>query len=286
MSAHRPTVLIAGCGDLGTEIGLRFVERGARVIALRRNAAVLPASFEAQAVDLGRDTPVVPSDTDLVVIALAADAPTAEAYRAAYLDGLRNVLDALDAAGATPKRVLMVSSTAVYNVTDGSWIDEGTAATASSATGSVLVEAERLLHERVPSAIALRLAGIYGPGRTRLLDQVRGGAATASADGSFTNRIHRDDAAGAVIHLMTMDATPAPVYIGVDDKPVAMGEVLAFLADELGVPHPAVTASSGGRGGNKRCSNALLRATGFEFVYPDFRDGYRALIAGIGVRHP
>lgn len=286
MSVDRPTVVIAGCGDLGTEIGLRLAQRGARVIGLRRTATVLPAEIEGQSVDLSHQRPHIPADTDLLVVALAAGSPTAEAYRATYLDGLRNVLDAVEEAGATPRRVLMVSSTAVYDITDGSWVDENTPASATSATGSVLVEAERMLHERVPSAVVLRLAGIYGPGRTRLLDQVRSGTATASAGGGFTNRIHRNDAAGAVVHLLTMETVPAPVYIGVDNTPVPMAEVLPFIADELGVPAPALTVDKGGRGGNKRCSNALLRATGFEFEYPEFHSGYRALIAGEGIRHP
>jgi hypothetical protein len=40
------------------------------------------------------------------------------------------------------------------------------------------------------------------------------------------------------------------------------------------------------RGGNKRCGNALLRSTGFEFAFPSFREGYRDILAGNGVRHP
>ena len=150
--------------------------------------------------------------------------------------------------------------------------------------------------------MVLRLGGIYGPGRTRLIDQVRGGSAVIPAESRFTNRIHRDDAAAAIVHLCTMDAAPAPVYVGVDNEPAEMGEVLRFLAAELGLPQPpsgAADGTAGGgsagggsaggepsRGGNKRCSNALLRSTGFEFRYPSFREGYRDILAGVGVRYP
>jgi hypothetical protein len=79
----------------------------------------------------------------------------------------------------------------------------------------------------------------------------------------------------------------------VDDDPAELGEVLTFLSAELGLPRPAssagVDAKAGGdaaRGGNKRCSNALLRSTGFEFQYPSFREGYRDILTGVGVRHP
>ena len=109
----------------------------------------------------------------------------------------------------------------------------------------------------------------------------------APAEPRYTNRIHRDDAAAAIVHLCTMAADPGPVYLGVDNDPAELGEVQRFLAAELGLPQPAsAVAGEPSRGGNKRCSNALLRSTGFEFAYPTFREGYRAILAGEGVRHP
>jgi hypothetical protein len=83
-----------------------------------------------------------------------------------------------------------------------------------------------------------------------------------------------------------MPSMPAPVYVGVDNDPADLGDVLGFLASELGQPEPPVGPAGEARGGNKRCSNALLRSTGFEFAYPSFREGYRDILAGKGVRHP
>ena len=79
---------------------------------------------------------------------------------------------------------------------------------------------------------------------------------------------------------------PAPVYVGVDDDPAELGDVLRFLASELGLEVPPSGSAGEARGGNKRCSNALLRGTGFSFAYPTFREGYRDILAGVGVRHP
>src|SRR5699024_4078402 len=191
----------------------------------------------------------------------------------------------LDRGGVRPNRVLLVSSTAVYGVSDGSTVDEGTPTTPHATNGTVLLEAERALNERIPTATVLRLAGIYGPGRTALLDRVRNGEAVIPDVPVHTNRIHRDDAAAAIVHLTTRGDTPAPIYLGVDDQPVQRGEVLRFLADELGAPRPPVGGPSPTRGGDKRCSNALLRATGFTFTYPTYREGYRAVVAGHGTRH-
>ncbi|HSK40645.1 MAG TPA: hypothetical protein VK943_12840, partial [Arenibaculum sp.] len=230
--------------------------------------------------------------------------------------------------------VLFVSSTAVYGDAGGDWIDERTTPAPGGFSGRTIREAEDLLASRLGGTgitpVVLRLGGIYGPGRTRLIDQVRGGSAVIPAESRFTNRIHRDDAAAAIVHLCTMESVPAPVYVGVDNEPAELGEVLSFLAAELGLPRPPSGTAEGGnvqsgggpsgggqsgggqsgggqsgggqsgepsrgaqsgggepsRGGNKRCSNALLRSTGFEFRYPTFREGYRAILAGAGVRHP
>ncbi|AOT03598.1 SDR family oxidoreductase [Arthrobacter sp. U41] len=313
------TVFMAGCGDLGTEAGLRFAAAGHRVVGWRRSPEKLPPAIEGAAADLSSgELPPVPADTTAVVVAIAADSPTEAAYRAAYVDGLSNVVDAVLRSGAPVRRVLFVSSTAVYGDAGGGWIDESTAPEPGGFSGRIIREAEGHLASRLRGTgitpVVLRLGGIYGPGRTRLIDQVRGGSAVVPAEPRFTNRIHRDDAAAAIVHLCTMDSDPAPVYLGVDNEPAELGEVLRFLAAELGLPQPpsdtaesgpkaggnsgaagpsATAATAGGqktggepsRGGNKRCSNALLRSTGFEFTYPSFREGYRAMLAGVGERH-
>lgn len=290
------TVLIAGCGDLGTEVGLRFAALGHHVVGLRRNATVLPAGIEGQSVDLSVAKPVVPSDTEFVIVAIAAGNPDPAVYRAAYVDSLQNLLDALDEAHVTPRRVLLVSSTAVYDVSDESWVDEQTPANPRPGTDAILLEAERMLHARIPAAVVFRLSGIYGPGRERLIRQVRGGRTTMSASARHTNRIHRDDAAAAIVHLMQREEEPAPLYIGVDSAPVRINEVLIFLAEELGLPAPTpettptadapAPQNESRRGGDKRLRNKLLLETGFTFSYPTYREGYRAVLAGGGIRHP
>ena len=280
------TVLIAGCGDLGTEVGLRFAHAGHRVVGLRRSPGKLPPEIEGWAVDLTRPLPDLPGDLDVVVVATAADERSEQAYRAAYVDGLRHLLDALDRQGSQP-RLLLVSSTAVYGVGDGSWVDEATPAEPASSTGAILLEAERLLRARAPRAIILRAAGIYGPGRTYVIDALLGGTATIPDPPVSSNRMHRDDVAAAIVHLTTEVEEPDAVYIGVDDAPVERGEVLRFLADELGVDHPPTAPHQPGmRGaGDKRLRNDRLKATGFSCAYPTYREGYRAVLAGEGRRH-
>jgi nucleoside-diphosphate-sugar epimerase len=281
------TVLIAGCGDLGTEAGLRFAAAGFSVLGWRRSPEKIPAPITGAAADLtAAELPPVAADTDVVVIAVAAGSRSVEAYRAAYVDGTANVLDALERDGVHPRRILFVSSTAVYGDAGGNWVDEQTPAAPASDTGAVILEAEQLLHTRRPDAVVLRLSGIYGPGRTRLIDSVNAGTAVVPASPQLTNRIHRDDAAAAIVHLTTAVADPEPLYVGVDNEPVDLAEVLRFLAAELGRELPEPSDKESSRGGDRRLSNARLRGTGFSFAYPTFREGYRAVLAGQGVRHP
>lgn len=285
------TILLAGCGDLGTETGLRFAAAGHRVVGWRRSPDKLPAEIEGAAANLSTaELPPVPADTTAVVIAVAADASTEEAYRSAYLDGVAHVLDALERDRVAPERVLFVSSTAVYGDAGGRWIDEDTTPEPGGFSGRVMREAEDLLLKRLDGTgtapIVLRLGGIYGPGRTRLIDQVRTGSAVIPDRPRYTNRIHRDDAAGAIVHLLSMPEAPSRVYVGVDNDPAELGDVLRFLAAELGLDVPPTGSLGDARGGNKQCSNALLRGTGFSFKYPSFREGYRDILAGVGARHP
>lgn len=285
------TILLAGCGDLATEAGLQFAAAGHRVVGWRRSPDKLPAEIDGAAADLSTaELPPVPADTTAVVIAVAADGPTEEAYRSAYVNGVAHVLDALARDHVTPERVLFVSSTAVYGDAAGAWIDESVTPEPGGFSGRIMREAEDLLLKRLDGTgttpVVLRLGGIYGPGRTRLIDQVRTGTAVIPAEPRYTNRIHRDDAASAIAHLCTMPGEPAPVYLGVDNDPAELGDVLRFLATELGMAVPPTAALGDARGGNKRCSNALLRGTGFSFKYPSFREGYRDILAGVGVRHP
>lgn len=283
---HLPPVVIAGCGDLGTEAALRFAALGHPVTGLRRRAELVPEPITGRSVDLRREVPTIAPDTGVVVVAFAAGSRDVDEYRATYVDGLRNVLDGIEASGASP-RIVVVSSTAVYDVDDGSEVTETTPTSAATPTAGVLIEAEALLRGRAPGAVLVRLSGIYGPGRERLIDQVRSGRATRSTGTSpHTNRIHRDDAAAALVHLAGI-ADPAPTYLGTDDEPARLDDVLTFLAAETGVDAPPFAEPQGRQtGGDKRLSNALLRSTGWEPRYPTFREGYRAVLAGEGVRHP
>ncbi len=261
--------LLVGCGDLGAAVGLRLADLGLDVLALRRNAALVPAPLVGRSVDLTRESPHLSGlRPRLVVVALTARPRTEEAYRATYVDGMARALDALE---VPPERAVLVSSTAVLPSRDQPPLDdEATPAAPSDGPGDQLLAAETAFHERIPHGTVLRLSGLYGGSSTRLLDRVREGR--IDDPHRWTNRIHREDAAAAVVHLLTMDVEPERLYLGTDDEPAQLGDVAAYLAERLGVPAPPEADPTQGHG--KRLSNAKLRATGWAPTRPSYREGY------------
>lgn len=302
MPTSRRRVLIAGCGYVGSALALRLASEGDEVFGLRRRPLALGAGVVPLCLDLARPVPsgALPRALDAVVYAVGADAFDDAAYRAAYVDGLRHLLDGLRALDAPPQRLVFVSSTAVYGQRAGERVDESSATEPAGFSGARVLEGERLALAGPVPAIVLRLGGIYGPGRTRLIDAVRAGTARLGprAD-DFGNRIHRDDCAGALRHLLGL-ARPEPIYLAVDREPATERTVLAWIAERLGVPGPPAAApaseaaaegdaalqrapASPARAparprGSKRCSSDRLVASGYVFRWPTFREGYGALI--------
>ena len=271
-------VLIAGCGDVGTRLGLALAAEGHEAFGLRRDPGGLPAAIQPVAADLSdpRTLSDLPGDLNALVFLPTPDRRDEAAYRATYVDGLRHLLDALD---PLPARLLVVSSTAVYGQQDGEWVDEDSPTDPGGFNGRVLLEMEALARERMPGAVLVRCSGIYGPGRTWLLDRARDGGDVQQRPPAWSNRIHADDVAGFLAHLLTVD-TPGHLYLASDDAPAPRYEVLAWLAEQLGAPPPRGVEKPGADQG-RRVRNRRLARSGYRLRYADFRAGYTALLAGL-----
>lgn len=271
--------LIVGCGYVGSALGRMLAEDGWRVWGARRSDASLPADVEPVTADVSRPETLkrLPPDPHLVVYSVSADERTEDAYRSAYVEGLENLLEALSSGSGAPFRLLYLSSTAVYDHDDGRWVDEDTPVAPSGFRGRVLLDGEAVARDA--SGTVVRLGGIYGPGRTRLLERVRRGEAECPPERIYTNRIHRDDAAGILAHLAAVD-DPRERYLGVDREPTSLCRVMRWMAEQLGAPEPprAEPGQGGRRRSNKRCSSERIVASGYRFRYPGFREGYGALI--------
>ena len=274
-------VLIAGCGYVGSALGAALVADGDVVFGLRRRVVSLPAGVQPIEADLAvaKNLRDLPPRLDFVVYAASPGGSDDALYRTAYVEGVGRLLDALAAQGQNPKRIFLLSSTSVYGQDRGDWVDETSPTQPLDFRGKRILEAEGLLGASGQAATIVRLGGIYGPQRISMIERVRSGRAIVARGGPrYTNRIHRDDCAGALRHLMRLPA-PEGVYLGVDCEPADDAAVLRWLAGAIGAPEPRVDAASGGRTrANKRCRNDRLLASGYSFRYPTFREGYSALL--------
>jgi len=278
-------ILIAGCGYVGEALGGLLLADGHDVWGLRRNPRSLRAGIKSIAADLAQpeDLRDLPGDLEVVFYLVSPNGSEDALYRRAYVDGLRGLIAALHDQRQAP-RLLFASSTAVYAQDDGGWVDESSEAAPEHWSGKRILEGEQLALQALPRATVIRFGGIYGPRRTRLIDAVRSGRAVYRATPpQYTNRIHRDDCAGALHHLMKLEDANS-LYLAVDDDPAEERVVMLWLAGVMGSPAPRAAdkeeASTRLRG-NKRCRNARLVQSGYRFRYPTFREGYSAVLEGM-----
>lgn len=271
-------ILLAGCGDLGARVGRRLLAQGSDVWALRRRP---PLDDDSGIVWLQGDLTEAASLRSLpvgmtqMVYLPTPDRRDESAYRRIFVDGLRHVLKALDRRDL--QRVLFVSSSAVYGEHHGDWVDESTPVHPAGFNGAVLLAAEQLLAAQPMTSIVLRLAGLYGPGRLQLLERLRDGRAKVPRTSThWANRIHTEDAAAAIVHLLQL-AHPLPLYIGADDTPLPLDVLYDAVAQLIGADAPADGSAPFGIG-SKRLSSARLRESGFVAQWPDSRIGYASLL--------
>ena len=278
------TVLIAGCGDIGCRLAERLSGEQWSVHGLRRDISQLPAGVSPVAGDLF--TAQLPqqwpcTQLDYLVYCATPSQRDKAGYRLAYVQGLRHALSWLNQCGQRPKRIIFVSSSGVYGQADGEWVDETSPTEPRAFTGQIMLEAEQeALNSGLPATV-VRLTGIYGPGRSDLSNRVRQGQSVRIDPPVYANRIHADDAAGLLAHLLAADAQGVELddcYLGVDDEPAALADVVTWIREYLGVTEWSADASVQ-RVGSKRCSNARARALGWKPVYPDYRAGYAALLS-------
>lgn len=273
------TVLVAGCGYVGTELATRLADLGQRVWGLRRRARpTRPHSVRWLSADLCNRQQLdacLPPRLDAVVYCASSDARSEAAYARAYVQGLQTLLAALEGRGT--ERLLFTSSTAVYGQSGGERVDEQSLTEPAHFSGRLMLEAEALVANSPARGTVLRCSGIYGPGRTRLVEQVRRGELLRASEGRLTNRIHRDDLVGATQHVLKLPAPPPCVVLS-DDEPATSETVAGFIASQLGVElHNPVTEPRSLSAQGKRCDNTLLRKLGYRLQYPTYREGYAPL---------
>ena len=291
---HKINVMIAGCGYVGIRLADSLQAKGHDVVGVRRNWQDHPkqkfATVDADLSTAG-SIPEISGISHIVYTASAGNF-TDEAYKSAYVDGLKNILDYANRHQSSLRRILFISSTGVYGKSNGEDVNEDTKVKAGQNFSSMrLLEAENLLlNSKIPSTI-LRFSGIYGPGRQMLLDQVIDGSARISPkEIQWTNRIHLEDCTG-VLEFMLKHPTPERLYLCTDDLPTPKNEILLWIAKKLNLPAPISDSLEPSlqrvsHRGNRRVSNARLKNAGYNFRFPSYREGFADLISKLHLKSP
>lgn len=282
-----PKILIVGLGDLGAEVARQLMQLHIDVIGLRRTVSLIHeeksgSSMETIAADVTQPASMAMLETlkpEIIVYCVAASGQSDAEYQAAYVEGLRNVL-ATQQHNIQLRHVFFVSSTRVYGQDTDQLLDESIPALPSDFGGQRLLEGEHLLQSLACGYTALRLSGIYGPGRLRMINLAKSPDYWPAQNG-WSNRIHRDDAAAFIVFLIRQVLTGQAIqhcYIVTDNRPTPQYEVLAWLAEQMQLPQPEVPVGQASVRGGKRLSNQSMLATGFKLQYPDYQAGYRTLL--------
>jgi nucleoside-diphosphate-sugar epimerase len=280
--------LIFGCGYLGRRVAAAWLKAGETVYAVTRSSQ-RASEFEAAGLkpitaDVTRPATLVHLPAvDTVLYAVGFDRAALKSIHEVYVDGLRNVLDALP---QETGRLIYVSSTGVYGQTDGDWVDEESPCRPERAGGRACLEAERLIqaHAIAPRSVILRLAGLYGPGRIPRQDELRAGLPISAPTDGCLNLIHVDDAVSVVLAAEQRAQIPNLFTIS-DGAPAERRAYYEEVAHLLRAPPPQFAAPETGSPAatraqsDKRVSNAhMLAELGVKLTYPSYREGLAAIL--------
>ncbi len=293
------TLLVLGCGYVGRTVVETALQRGYRVVALTRNPGTAAALRERGAETIVADLAsydwhrLAPAAPAVVLNCVAGGGAGLEGYRHAYLDGMRSVDTWLRGPGAGSGLFVYTSSTSVYPQGGGAAVSEDApiASSAEESSAGILAATEEVIGGFPSGACAqkviLRLAGIYGPSRTHLVEQVKQGAVAGRGE-VHLNLIHLDDIVAALWAVAARRETireTVAVFNVADDGAALKAEVVAWLAARLGVPAPAFSGIPAGRRQRMTPDRIVLntrlkRDCGWQPRYPTFREGYAAVLAG------
>ena len=285
-------LVVFGCGYVGTEVARQALARGADVTALTRNdanAAILRAAgMKTIAADLASDSwhGQIEGGVDFVLNCVSSGGDGIEGYRRSYVEGMASLLKWARTRGAVDT-IVYTSSTSVYPQGDGARVDEFAATDGAGERAQLLLAAEELLRASEGACarwIILRLAGIYGPDRAHLIEQVRAGQVSGRGEHRL-NLAHRDDIAAAVWAAFGAPASVRNEIFNVaDDGAAPKATIIAWLAAKLGVPLPRFTGEpTVGRRSvtpDRVIVNDKIKKTlSWQPRYSTFREGYEKILS-------
>ena len=266
--------MVIGFGDLARRL-VPKLNGVAEVVGVSRRPELLPEGVTAVFGDYTqRDTLAEAGSLtpDVVIFTPVPSSRDLKGYRRGYAESARNICEAGVLTHA--ERAIFVSSTRVYAEKAGGWVTEDSPLAAGDPYVDALLDGEASFRRHATTTV-LRPSGLYDGARPVMLKPILEGLQSRLGTG-YTNRIHREDVAGLLIHLIELQIRgvriPSTLSLN-DNEPVKTADLEAWCFEQLG-REPAGERENQPRG-NRRISNAKLLSTGFQLRYPTFREGYR-----------
>ncbi|CAM8391060.1 WcaG Nucleoside-diphosphate-sugar epimerases [Candidatus Methylopumilus universalis] len=274
-------VLIIGCGQLGFSIVNNADSDVFKLYGFSRSLRKSPASIEMHQVDILKTEAIDAIklvNPEIIIYAVSADTQSIESYQDHYVLGLKKTYEAILELNHF-KHLFFVSSTRVYGQKTTKILSELDIAEPSDYGGEALMEAETVARQLKDKATILRLSGIYGPNRKRMIQLAQSNPGNWPATNNWSNRIHEEDAARFIVFLMKrimMQESIEPLYLVTDGVPTKQYDVLTWIRNRLQLTTDTIELPILESG--KQLQSVLLNQTGFVLKYPDFTYGYEAMI--------
>ena len=274
-------ILIVGCGQLGFSIVKNADPDIFKLYGFSRSLRKSPPSIEMHQVDILKTEAIDAIkliNPEIIIYAVSADTQSIESYQEHYVAGLKNTYEAILELDQF-KHLFFVSSTRVYGQKTTKILSELDIAEPSDYGGEALLEAETVARQLKDKATILRLSGIYGPNRTRMIQLAQSTPGNWPATNNWSNRIHEEDAARFIVFLINRIMLNEPIeslYLVTDGVPTKQYDVLTWIRNRLQLTTDTIEVPILESG--KQLQSVLLNQSGFELKYPDFTYGYEAII--------
>lgn len=277
------TILIIGCGYLGSVVAKLAQASGIKVFATTRSRTV---SLTAQGI-----IPIICDVTnpqtfmnlpqvDGIVHCVGMDRNSGKSMKEVYIDGLSGIAQHFKNQGFQGKFV-HVSSTSVYSQNDGELIDESCPTLPNEGSGKVVLEAENSLRAILPNAIILRFAGIYGPGRLLRGKAILSGDPIVCDADRYLNLIHVADGARVCLAALSQGKNQQTYNVS-DDEPSLRRNFYNQLAQYLNANPPTFILPDPNKpatpheGTNRRISNLKMKTELLQHLsFPSYREGLK-----------
>jgi nucleoside-diphosphate-sugar epimerase len=267
-------ILIVGYGYIGARLAKKHLDNGDEVHAISRNNdnELVPDKLKWRQGDLDQPQNLnLPLLRNYLVYYLAPplNTGTTDPRMGGFLERLKH---------NPPKRIVYMSTTAVYGDVRGAWVDESAPTRPQSDRGKRRLDAERQLtswcSKNNAEWVLLRVTGIYGPQRLPL-DRLKAGTPIIRMEEAPpTNRIHADDLVN-VCFAAAKRSHPSAIYNVSDGNPTTMSDYFLRIAKLAKLPEPPQISLQDAQ---KTFTNSML-----EFINESKKISNRKMLQELGV---